>query len=61
MQAFGWPDERVVHLCLMDRLIGSALTLESRGRRNGLIEKKREDGGRDCDINTVSARVTKSV
>lgn len=30
MQAFGRPDERVVHGCLMDSLIGSALTSEPR-------------------------------
>lgn len=28
MQAFGWPDERVVHVFLIDILIGSALTSE---------------------------------
>ncbi len=33
MQVFGRPDERVVHVCLMDSLIGSALTSEAGERR----------------------------
>lgn len=52
MQAFGRPDERVVHVLLMDSLIGSALTSEpvERGWPNTGREKSTE-------INTASERL----
>lgn len=42
MQAFGQSDERVVHVHLMDSLIGSAFTSEPGGMEGGLIWRGNE-------------------
>lgn len=61
MQAFGRPDERVVHILLNGQPDWECINIRARGEEDGLIQAEREDRGRDCEINTASARTTVSV